>query len=89
MGNTKQKPISKFRAGALSSSVWENTGKKEDGTEFQFHTIQLQRSFKDEGNPKADKNGWVNETMNLRKNDVANLVIVVKKAHQNIVLKTE
>jgi hypothetical protein len=85
----KAKPIAKFRAGALTSSVWENTGTKEDGTEFEFHTIQLQRSYKDEGNEKANKDGWVTETINLRKNDVANMVIVVKKAHQRIVLKTE
>lgn len=76
----KPKPIAKFRAGAMTTSVWKNTGKKEDGTEFTFETIQLQRSYK----KGAD---WINETINLRKNDVANLVIVVKKAHEKVVFK--
>ena len=86
MGNQKPKPIAKFRAGAMTTSVWENKAKKDD-EEFTFHTIQLQRSYKDEGNEKADKNGWVNETINLRKNDVANMKLVIDKAHEKIVLK--
>lgn len=82
----KKKPLAKFRAGAMSSSVWEWEGKKGDD-EFTYNTIQVQRSYKDEGNEKADKNGWVHESMNLRKNDVLNAILVLQKAHENIVLK--
>lgn len=82
MGNQKKpKPIAKFRAGAMATSVWENKGKKSDGTEFTFKTIQLQRSYLN------SENEWINETINLRKNDVANLKVVVDKAHEKVVLR--
>ncbi len=87
MGNQNQKkpkPIAKFRAGAMTTSVWENKGKRE-GTdeEFTFMTIQLQRSYMNA------QDEWVNETINLRKNDVANLNVVVSKAHEKVVLKEQ
>lgn len=76
----KKKPLAKFKAGAMSSSVWNWTGQKGDD-EFSYNTIQVQRSFKN------NKDEWVNETMNLRKNDVLNAILVLQKAYENIVLE--
>jgi len=81
MANSKGKgndPVAKFRAGAISCAVFDNVGKKDD-VEFSFKTIQVQRGYKVDGE-------WKNEKMNLRKNDIANLQLVLTKAFEEISL---
>jgi hypothetical protein len=82
MANSKAEkgnnPVAKFRAGAISCAVFDNVGEK-DNVKFSFKTIQVQRGY------KVDDE-WKNEKMNLRKNDIANLQLVLYKAFEEISL---
>ncbi|MFH1064478.1 MAG: hypothetical protein V1729_05335 [Candidatus Woesearchaeota archaeon] len=40
-------PEKKFRAGAISATVWRNTIKRKDGTDAEVRTVSFQRSYKD------------------------------------------
>jgi len=77
----KRLPDKKFRAGAISATLWGNKGIK-DGTEYEFTTIGLQRSYKDkEGN-------WKNSN-SLRLNDLPKAVLVLNKAYEYLLLKEQ
>jgi len=41
------KPEKKYKAGAVSATVWKNEGQK-NGKNFAFHTISLARNYKDQ-----------------------------------------
>lgn len=76
--STSTKPVSKFQAGVVQASVWENTASV-DGVEKKFFTISFQRSYKD----KDDK--WQNTT-SMRVNDLPKLALVIQEAYKTIVL---
>jgi len=78
----KNMPEKKFRAGAISATVWENQGTTKEGTATTFRTISLERCFKD----KEDK--WQN-TKTLRINDLPKAMVVLNKTYEYLVLKGE
>lgn len=80
MGENKKEPIAKFKAGAISISIWSNDAEK-DGRKFSFLTAQFQRSYKDK------KDEWVNERMNLSKDDIPRAILVLNEAFKEMVLK--
>lgn len=73
-------PIKKFRAGAISASIFKNNGKRKNGEDVEFNTIQLQRAYKD----KNDE--WQN-TSTLRVNDLPRAALLLGKAYEHLVLK--
>lgn len=77
MAKDFKKPIAKFRAGAMSISIWENSGSK-DGKKFSFKTASLQRSY------KVD-NVWKNENLSLRASDIPKAILVLNKAFEDMV----
>ena len=43
----KNKPETKFRAGAISATVWKNKGKNKAGKTTEFFTTKLERRYRD------------------------------------------
>jgi hypothetical protein len=74
----KNQPEMKFRAGAVTATVWQNKGVK-DGTETSYSTVSLERSYKD----KSD--AW-KSTSTLRIADLPKAALVLNKAYEYLVL---
>lgn len=70
----KNTPEMKFRAGAVSATIWRNNGEK-----GSYSTVQLERSFK-----KDDK--W-QSTGSLMLNDLPKAVLALEKAYEYLVFK--
>jgi hypothetical protein len=78
--NEKKLPEKKFRAGAISATIWQNEGQRKDGTVASFNTISFERGYKDkEGNWKS--------TSSLRTSDIPRAVVVLSKAYEYLVMK--
>jgi len=78
---TNNKPEIKFRAGAISASIWQNKGQnKQTGEEVSFNTISLQRVYK-------DKTGNWKNTNTFRVSDLPKAALVIRKAYEHLVLK--
>ena len=72
-------PEKKFRAGAISATVWLNQGQsKKTGEQTSWRTISLQRGYKD----KSDQ--WQNTT-SMRVNDLPRAALVMKQAYEYLV----
>ena len=75
MGN---KPEKKFRAGAVSATIWKNE-RQNNGKAFAFHTISLERGYK-------DKAGEWKSTSSLRIADLPKASLVLNKAYEYLIL---
>ena len=73
-------PEKKFRAGAISSTVWANPGKTKDGQDITYRTVSIERSY-------TDKEGKWQNTSSFRANDLPKATLVLQKAYEFIVLK--
>jgi len=82
MNDGKNMPEKKFSTGAISATIWKNEKKTEDGKEFDFQTITLQRAYQ-------DKDGQWKHTASLRVNDLPKATLVLQKAYEYIVLRNE
>ncbi len=67
-------PERKFRAGAISATVWKNQA--ENG---EYRTISLERSY-------TDKDGAWKSTNSMRLNDLPKAKLVLEKAYEFLVL---
>jgi hypothetical protein len=74
----KNPPEMKFRAGALTATVWQNQGQK-DGEVTSYATVSLERSYK-------DKNNEWQTTNSMRINDLPRAALVLTKAYEYLVL---
>ena len=77
----KSMPEAKFSTGAIQATIWSNKSVKND-LEGSFKTIALTRRYKD----KADK--W-QSTNSLRLNDIPKAILVLNKAYEYLVLRTQ
>jgi hypothetical protein len=83
MGN---KPKIKFQAGNIQTAVWDNSGKGKDGKPFTYQTISLQRSYTIQEN---GKDVWKQESINLRRNDIIKILVVLEEANKYLLLGTK
>lgn len=74
----KRQPAKKFRAGAISATIWENRQQK-DGSEFVVSSISLERSY-------TDKTGAWQTTNSLRMSDLPKAALLLNKAYEHLVL---
>jgi len=74
------KPEKKYKAGAVSATVWKNEGQK-NGKNFAFHTISLSRAYKDKDNT------WKNSS-SLRPGDLPKAALVLSKAYEYLTLNS-
>ena len=79
---SKNMPEMKFRAGPVSATVWQNTGKSKDGEENTYNTISIERNYK-------DKNDVWQSTNSMRINDLPKASLVLKKAYEYLVLNQQ
>jgi hypothetical protein len=72
------KPEKKYRAGAISATVWKNEGQK-NGKSFAFHTISIARNYK-------DKDGEWKNSSSLRPADLPKAALVLNKAYEYLIM---
>jgi hypothetical protein len=83
MENTTNQPEKRFSTGAISATVWKNTGQsKKDGSSVEFNTITLQRRY-------TDKDGNWKSTNSMRINDLPKAALVLNKAYEYLVIKEQ
>lgn len=75
-------PEKKFRAGAISATVWLNHGQRANGEESEFRTVALERSY-------LDKSGQWQSTSSFRVSDLPKACIVIQKAYEHLVLNEQ
>jgi len=75
-------PEKKFRAGAISATVWHNKGQKANGEESEYKTISIERSY-------TDKAGKWQSTNSFRITDLPKAQVVLQKAYEHIVLQEQ
>jgi hypothetical protein len=73
-------PEKKFSTGAISATVWKNTGTSKTGQDVEFKTITLQRRYK-------DKAGNWQSANSLRIADLPKAALVLNKAYEYLVLR--
>jgi hypothetical protein len=78
--NSGNQPEKKFSTGAISATIWKNSGTSKNGQEVEFRTIQLDRRYK-------DKNDEWQSTNSLRVNDLPKAALVLNKAYEYLVLR--
>lgn len=71
-------PVKRFRAGAISATIWENHSEK-DGEQRSYYSISLDRSYKD-----GDE--W-KHTSSLRVNDLPRAELVLRKSYEWLALE--
>lgn len=72
-------PEKKFSAGAITATIWKNKGKRKDGVEFEFHTVNVERNYK-------DGEEW-KKTNSHRLNDLPRVALVANQAFKYLVSK--
>jgi len=75
-------PEKKFRAGAISATVWLNKGHRANGEESEFKTISLERAY-------TDKDGKWQSTNNFRVGDLPKANVVLQQAYEYVVLQEQ
>lgn len=74
------KPARKFRAGAVSATIWQNQAIGKDGKPRQFASVNLERSYK-------DKNGEWKTTHSLGDSDLPKAIVLLSKAYEFLALR--
>ncbi len=85
MGQTPHAPNApekKFRAGAITATVWANKIQNNSGEEAEYQTISLERNY-------TDKEGKWHSTNSMRVNDLPKALIVLQKAYEYSVLQEQ
>ena len=75
------KPVEKYKKGAVQLSVWENPLKLKDGSQIMSRSVTLQKSYK-------DKNDEWQQTSSLQERDIPDAQAVLSAYLQKQV-KTE
>ena len=75
-------PETKFRAGAVTATVWKNEVTRQDGTKGEFYTVSLERNYK-------DKDGNWKNSGSMRVNDLPKATLVLQKAYEHVLLKEQ
>ncbi|MEK6901744.1 MAG: hypothetical protein AABX37_05350 [Nanoarchaeota archaeon] len=75
-------PEKKFRAGAISATVWLNKGQKATGEETEYRTVSIERSY-------TDKEGKWQSTNSMRVGDLPKATVVLQKAYESLVLNEQ
>ncbi|MBU1199438.1 MAG: hypothetical protein KKF46_01180 [Nanoarchaeota archaeon] len=72
-------PVKKFRAGAISATVWENQNKSKQGEVISYKSVSFERNYK-------DANGQWQKTSSLRMSDLPKAALVINKAYEFLAL---
>jgi len=75
----KNLPEKKFKAGAISATIWKNASQDSEGVEKEYRTISFERVYKDK------EDNW-KTTNQLRVSDIPKATLVLNKAYEFSVL---
>lgn len=75
-------PEKKFRAGAISATVWLNKGHRANGEESEYRTVSVERSY-------MDKEGKWQSTTSFRVGDLPKAVMALQKAYEHAVFNEQ
>lgn len=75
------KPEQKFKAGAISATLWKNQSQK-NGQTIEYHTVSLERNYK-------DQSGQWKSTSSMRQTDLPKAVLVLSKAFEHLSMAEE
>jgi len=75
-------PEKKFRAGAISATVWLNKGQPINGEPTEYRSISIERNY-------TNKEGKWQSTNSLRVNDLPKAGVVLSKAYEFLVFKEQ
>ena len=73
-------PEKKFRAGAISATIWNNSTTDKFGNLVSYKTVSFDRRYK-------DKDGIWQSSNSLRVNDLPKAMIVLNEAYKYLLLK--
>ena len=73
-------PEKKFRAGAISATVWLNKGQPINGEPTEYRSISIERNY-------TNKEGKWQSTNSLRVNDLPKASVVLNKAYEFLLFK--
>jgi len=79
-GSRNKRPISKYKSGSIQAAIFKNE-REHNGVVMGFKTISLSRSYKKKG-----EDVWRNEVIHLRRNDLPRVILVLQKAHEELLL---
>lgn len=71
-------PEKRFRAGAISATVWHNKGTKATGEEATYKTISLERNY-------TDQEGNWHSSNSFRINDLPKVQLLMQKAYEHLI----
>ena len=72
-------PIKKYKSGNISGALWFNE-REVNGNIVGFKTLSITRSWK-------DKDVWRNEALNIRKQDIAKVLVILNKMQEDLFLE--
>lgn len=78
MGN---RPIKKWRSGAIEAAVFLNE-REVEGNKVGFKTLALSRSYKKKG-----EDIWRSDVLNLRRSDLSKILAVLNEANKYLFLE--
>lgn len=78
----KKHPTKKFRAGAISATIWSNETKNDKGEVINYQTVSFHRNY-------MDKEGNWKTTDSLRTNDLPKATLVLSKAYEYLSLAND
>ena len=81
MDTVPNRPFKEWKAGNLKVAMWKNKKDMEDGSEIEFKTVSLTRSYK-----KTGEDIWRHDVINLRRNDLQKAILVLQKAQEDLLL---
>lgn len=82
MANENNKPVKKFKAGAVSAALWKNVTALKTGNEIETMSLTLDRRYK-------DRDGIWKNSSSLRLNDLPKAMLVLSKAYEYLVTKSD
>ena len=74
-------PVKKFKAGAISATVWENQAQNQQGETVSYKSVSFDRTYK-------DANGEWQHTNSLRMTDLPKATLVLSKAYEFLALNS-
>lgn len=76
---SSKKPVFKARAGRVSVAVWEIEAEVEGGEMRSFHTVSLERSYK-------DKDEQWQTTSQLSGRDIGDAIALLQRVQQEVMV---
>ncbi len=81
MESAPKRPFKEWKAGNLQAALWKNKKAMDDGSEIEFKTVSLTRSYR-----KTGEDIWRHDAINLRRNDLQKAILVLQKAQEELLI---